>query len=41
MQEAYYSYVETKAGKSPAEIRARILKGEWQNIDLNTAASIE
>ena len=38
MREAVYSYQETKKGKTPAQIRAGIERGEWQNIDLEAAA---
>ena len=41
MQELYYSYVQHKKGKTAAQIRAGIIKGEWKQIDLKTAASIE
>ena len=41
MKELFYSYQQTKAGKTPAQIRAAILKGEWQKIDLNQAALME
>ena len=34
MKEAVYSYMETKKGRSPAQIRAGIERGEWMNIDL-------
>ena len=38
MREAIYSYQQTKSGKTPAQIRAGIERGEWQNIDLEAAA---
>jgi hypothetical protein len=41
MKELYYSYIQTKKGKTPAEIRAGIINGEWRDIDLRTAVSIE
>jgi hypothetical protein len=37
MREAVYSYQQTKKGKTPAQIRAGIERGEWQNIDLEAA----
>jgi len=40
MQEVYYSYVMTKKGKTAAQVRNGIIGGEWRQIDLNTAASI-
>jgi hypothetical protein len=30
-----------KQGKTARQIRAGIIKGEWKNIDLTNAASIE
>jgi hypothetical protein len=33
MGEALYSYEQTRKGKTPAQIRAGIEKGEWQQID--------
>jgi Protein of unknown function with PCYCGC motif len=38
MREAMYSYQETKKGKTPAQIRAGIERGDFQNIDLERAA---
>jgi hypothetical protein len=38
MKEAMYSYQQTKAGKTPAQIRAGIEKGEWMQLDLDKAA---
>jgi len=40
MAEAYYAYQMTKKGKTPAQIRAGIERGEWEKVDLRTAASI-
>ncbi len=40
LQELYFAYDETKKGKTPAQIRAAIEKGDWKNIDLSTAAQI-
>ena len=34
MKEAVFTYMQTKAGKSPAQIRAAIERGEWMNVDL-------
>ncbi len=34
-REAVYSYVQTKAGKSPKEIRDGIMAGEWKTIDMS------
>jgi hypothetical protein len=33
MAEALYSYEQTKKGKTPAQIREAILKGEWKQIE--------
>lgn len=41
LKELYYSYVQHKKGKTAAQIRAGIIKGEWQQVDLNSAASID
>jgi hypothetical protein len=41
MKELYFAYQQHKKGKTVAQIRAAIEKGEWQNIDLNTAAQIK
>jgi hypothetical protein len=38
MKEAVYSYEQTKKGQTPAQIRAGIERGEWQNVDLAKAA---
>lgn len=38
MEEAVYAYQETKKGKTPAQIRAGIERGEYQTIDLLKAA---
>ena len=41
MKELYYSYLMSKQKKTPEQIRQGIVAGEWQSIDLETAASIE
>lgn len=38
MKELFYSYEQHKAGKTAAQIREGIIKGEWQKLDLQTAA---
>jgi len=38
MRETVYAYEQTKLGKTPAQIRAGIERGEWQNVDLEKAA---
>jgi hypothetical protein len=40
MKELYYTYQQHKQGKSAADIRAGIIKGEWKQIDLRSAAEI-
>ncbi|HUX68508.1 MAG TPA: CYCXC family (seleno)protein [Terriglobales bacterium] len=35
MMEGVYAYRETKAGKTPGQIRAAIERGEWKNVNLN------
>lgn len=37
MQEAVYSYQQTKKGRTPAQIRAGIERGEWQKVNLQSA----
>lgn len=41
LKEAYYSYQETKKGKTAAQIRQGIIRGEWKQIDLEKAASTQ
>jgi hypothetical protein len=41
MKEVFYTYEQTKLGKKPAQIRAGIIKGEWQRIDLEKAATTD
>jgi Protein of unknown function with PCYCGC motif len=41
MKEVFYAYEQTKLKKSPAQIRAGIIKGEWQSIDLDKAAKVD
>jgi hypothetical protein len=40
LKELYYSYQQHKAGKTAAQIRAGIIKGDWKQIDLESAAAI-
>jgi hypothetical protein len=40
LKELYYSYEQHQKGKTATQIRAGIIKGEWRQIDLQTAASI-
>ena len=39
MSEDFYSYEQTQKGKTPAQIREGIVKGEWQSVDLSKYAS--
>jgi hypothetical protein len=40
LKELYYSYQEHEKGKTAAQIRAGIIKGEWKQIDLQSAATM-
>jgi hypothetical protein len=40
LKEVYYSYQQHKAGKTAKQIRENIIRGEWKQIDLQSAASI-
>jgi hypothetical protein len=40
MKELYFAYQQHKKGKTAAQIRAAIEKGDWESINLETAASI-
>jgi len=40
LKELYYSYSMTKKGRTAAQIRQGIIKGEWKQVDLQTAANI-
>ena len=40
LKELYYSYREHKAGKTAKQIRAGIIKQDWKQVDLQSAASI-
>jgi hypothetical protein len=35
VREDLYSYEQTKKGKTPAQIREGIMKGEWQSVDMS------
>ena len=39
MKELFYTYEQHKAGKTAAQIREGIVKGEWEKLDLQAAAS--
>jgi hypothetical protein len=38
MKEGVYAYQQTRLGKTPAQIRAGIERGEWMKVDLEKAA---
>ena len=38
LKEVYYAYEQNKKGKTARQIRAGIIKGEWKQIDLQSAA---
>jgi|SRR5690242_11615988 len=40
LKELYYSYVMNQKGKTASQIRQGIVKGEWKQVDLQTAAAI-
>jgi len=40
LKELYYSYQQHKKGKTATQIRAGIIKGEWKQIDLMSAATM-
>jgi Protein of unknown function with PCYCGC motif len=40
LKELYYSYSMYQKGKTPAEIRQGIIRGDWKQVDLKTATSI-
>ncbi len=40
LKELYYSYQQHKNGKTAAQIRAGIIKGEWKKIDLLAASTM-
>ena len=40
LKELYYAYLQSQKGRSAAQVRKGIIAGEWQEIDLRTAASM-
>jgi hypothetical protein len=40
MKEVFYSYQMSKQHKSASQIRKGIIAGEWKNIDLDSAPSV-
>ena len=41
MKEAFYAYQMTRQKKTPAQIRAGIIRGEWEKIDLETVTAMK
>jgi hypothetical protein len=41
LKELYYVYLEHKKGRTAKQIRAGIIRGDWNQIDLQTASAIE
>lgn len=41
LRELYYSYQQTRRHKTPAQVRQGIIRGEWKQVDLDKAASIQ
>jgi hypothetical protein len=40
LKELYYSYQQHKKGKTATQIRAGIIKGDWKQIDLESASTM-
>jgi alpha-L-fucosidase len=40
LKELYYSYSQSKKGKTASQIRKGIMQGEWRQVNLETAALI-
>jgi len=40
LKELYYSYDQTKKGKTAAQIRQGIMKGEWKQVNLEASATM-
>jgi hypothetical protein len=40
LKELYYAYTMTQKGKTAAQIRQGIIKGDWKTLDLQTASAI-
>jgi hypothetical protein len=39
LKELFYAYAQTKKGKTAAQIRQGIIKGEWKQVNLEPAAA--
>jgi hypothetical protein len=40
LKELYFAYIEHQKGKTARQIREAIVRGDWKQVDLQTAASI-
>ena len=40
MKELYFAYLQNKQGRTASQIRAAIEKGQWETVNLETAAGI-
>ncbi len=40
LQELYYTYKQSRLGKTPSQIRQRIVRGEWKQVDLQNVDAI-
>jgi len=38
MKEVFYAYEQTRLKKTPTQIRAGIIKGEWKAVNLESVA---
>ncbi len=41
LKELYYTYTQHKAGKTARQIRQGIMRGEWKQVELRSAAAID
>ena len=41
MKELFYTYEQHQAGRTTAQIRDGIIKGEWEKVDLQAAAALD
>jgi hypothetical protein len=41
LKELYYAYRATRRGRTPGQIRAGIIRGEWEQVDLQSAATLK
>jgi hypothetical protein len=40
LKELYYAYAQNRKGKTVAQIRQGIIKGEWKDVDLEASANL-